>query len=119
MLDPTIDDKESDKMALHVIASLFLKPEHAAAAEAELRSMVAKTRTEPGNRRYDLFREQDGSPNLHLYEIYDDQAAFDAHLASPYFGEFRAKSADWFDACQPCMLFESLASRVMRLSWTC
>ena len=60
-------------MALHVIASLFLKPEHAAAAEAELRSMVAKTRTEPGNRRYDLFREQDGSPNLHLYEIYDDR----------------------------------------------
>ncbi|WP_175924839.1 putative quinol monooxygenase [Burkholderia cepacia] len=85
-------------MALHVIASLYLKPEHAEAAEAELRSMVAKTRTEPGNRRYDLFREQDGSPNLHLYEIYDDQAAFDAHLASPYFGEFRVKSADWFAA---------------------
>jgi quinol monooxygenase YgiN len=40
----------------------------------------------------------DGSPNLHLYEIYDDQAAFDAHLASPYFGEFRTKSADWFTA---------------------
>jgi quinol monooxygenase YgiN len=85
-------------MALHVIASLFVKPEHAEAAEAELRSMVAKTRAEPGNRRYDLFREQGGSPNLHLYEIYDDQAAFDAHLASTYFREFRTKSADWFTA---------------------
>ncbi len=31
-------------MALHVIASLFVKPEHFQAAEAELRSMVAKTR---------------------------------------------------------------------------
>ncbi|WP_175968499.1 putative quinol monooxygenase [Burkholderia sp. BCC0322] len=85
-------------MALHVIASLFLKPEYAEAAEAVLRSMVAKTRAEPGNRRYDLFRERDGSPNLHLYEIYDDQAAFDAHLASPHFGEFRTKSVDWFTA---------------------
>lgn len=85
-------------MALHVIASLFLKPEHAQAGEAELRSMVVKTRAEPGNQRYDLFREQDGSPHLHLYEIYDDQAAFDAHVASPHFREFRTKSADWFAA---------------------
>ena len=84
-------------MALHVIASLFLKPEHAAAAEAELRSMVAKTRTEPGNRRYDLFREQDGSPNLHLYEIYDEGRLRRAPR-EPHFGEFRAKSADWFTA---------------------
>ncbi|GBH23243.1 putative quinol monooxygenase [Burkholderia vietnamiensis] len=85
-------------MALHVIASLFVKPEHFQAAEAELRSMVAKTRVEPGNRRYDLFRGQDGSPNLHQYEVYDDQAAFDAHLASPHFTQFRTKSADWFSA---------------------
>jgi quinol monooxygenase YgiN len=85
-------------MALYVMASLFPKPEHAQAAEAELRSMVALTRTEPGNRRYDLFREQGDSPNLHLFEIYDDQAAFDAHLASSYFTAFREKSADWFAA---------------------
>ncbi|CAB3749223.1 antibiotic biosynthesis monooxygenase [Burkholderia sp. MSh2] len=85
-------------MALHVIASLFVKPEHAQAAEAELRNLVARTRAEPGNRRYDLFRAQDGAPDLHLYEIYDDQAAFDAHLASPHFGEFSEKSADWFTA---------------------
>ncbi|PRH46955.1 putative quinol monooxygenase [Burkholderia multivorans] len=83
-------------MALYVMASLFPKPEHAQAVEAELRSMVAKTRTEPGNRQYDLFREEGGSPNLHLFEVYDDQAAFDAHLASPYFVAFRDKSADWF-----------------------
>ncbi|HDR9584074.1 putative quinol monooxygenase [Burkholderia stabilis] len=85
-------------MALYVIASIFPKPEHVQDVEAELRSMVAATRTEPGNRRYDLFREQDGSPGLHLFEIYDDQAAFDAHLASPYFTAFRIKSADWFSA---------------------
>ncbi|MGS0891237.1 putative quinol monooxygenase [Burkholderia stagnalis] len=85
-------------MALYVMASLFPKPEHAQAVEAELRGMVGKTRAEPGNRRYDLFREQGGSPDLHLYEIYDDQAAFDAHLASPHFVAFSEKSADWFAA---------------------
>ncbi|MCA8095200.1 antibiotic biosynthesis monooxygenase [Burkholderia anthina] len=85
-------------MALYVMASVFPKPEHAPAVEAELRSMVAASRAEPGNRRYDLFREQDGSAALHLFEIYDDQAAFDAHLASPYFTAFRIKSADWFAA---------------------
>ena len=85
-------------MALYVMASVFPKPEHAQAVEAELRSMVAQSRAEPGNRRYDLFREQDGSSALHLFEIYDDQAAFDVHLASPYFTAFRIKSADWFAA---------------------
>lgn len=85
-------------MALYVMASLFPKPEHAQAVEAELRSMVGKTRAEPGNRRYDLFREAGDSPNLDLFEIYDDQAAFDAHLASAYFVAFRDKSADWFAA---------------------
>ncbi|WP_175763042.1 putative quinol monooxygenase [Burkholderia ambifaria] len=85
-------------MALYVMASVFPKPEHAQAVEAELRSMVTATRAEPGNRRYDLFREQDSSPALHLFEIYDDQAAFDAHLASPHFTAFRVKSTEWFSA---------------------
>ena len=30
-----------------------------------------------------------------LYEIYDDRAAFDAHLASPHFRAFDAEVGPW------------------------
>ncbi len=84
-------------MSTYIIATVNPKPEHAASLEQALRQMVEVTRKEPGNVRYDLFREnREGTgPVLHLYEIYVDRAAFDAHIASPHFQAFRAKVGDW------------------------
>jgi quinol monooxygenase YgiN len=63
-------------MSTHIIATIVPKPEHSADVEGALRQMVGATREEPGNRRYDLFREtrQGKGPALHLYEIYVDRA---------------------------------------------
>ncbi|KAG8153805.1 putative quinol monooxygenase [Burkholderia catarinensis] len=82
-------------MSIYVFASLMPKPEHAAAVEAELQRMVAATRAEPGNLRYDLFRQTDGKPGFHLFEIYRDEAAIAAHRASEHYTAYRAKAADW------------------------
>jgi quinol monooxygenase YgiN len=84
-------------MSTYIIATITPKPEHAADVEKALRHMVEVTRKEPGNRRYDLFREtRDGrGPALHVYEIYVDRAAFDSHIASVHFQAFRAKVGDW------------------------
>ncbi|RQS62569.1 antibiotic biosynthesis monooxygenase [Burkholderia sp. Bp8963] len=82
-------------MPFYVFATVIPKSEHVQTVEAELRGMVAATRAEPGNQRYDLFHESDGSPGFHVFEAYDDQAAFDAHLASPHFVAFREKAAEW------------------------
>jgi quinol monooxygenase YgiN len=84
-------------MSTYIIATVVPKPEHAADVENALRQMVPPTRKEPGNRRYDLFCEarEGKGPVLHLYEIYVDRAAFDAHIASPHFQAFRAKVGDW------------------------
>jgi quinol monooxygenase YgiN len=84
-------------MSTYVIATIVPKPEHAADLEAALREMVPVTRKEPGNRRYDLFREirEGKGPALHLYEIYVDRAAFDAHLATAHFQALKAKMGDW------------------------
>ncbi|GLU34151.1 putative quinol monooxygenase [Trinickia caryophylli] len=84
-------------MSTYIIATVTPKAEHAADVEGALRHMVEVTRKEPGNRRYDLFREtrQDGGVALHLYEIYVDRAAFDAHIASAHFQAFRSKIGDW------------------------
>jgi quinol monooxygenase YgiN len=84
-------------MSTYIIATVIPKPEHAAALEQALRGMVEATRKEPGNVRYDLFREtrEGNGPVLHLYEIYVDRAAFDAHIASAHFQAFRAKLGEW------------------------
>jgi len=48
---------------------------------------------EPGCRQFDVLASADSSPTVVFYEVYDDRAAFDAHLQTPHF--FR-----WRDATQ-------------------
>ncbi|WP_175666190.1 putative quinol monooxygenase [Burkholderia ambifaria] len=47
------------------------------------------------NLRYDLFRQTDGQPGFHLFEIYRDEAAVAAHRASEHYTAYRAKAAGW------------------------
>jgi len=82
-------------MSIMVFASFAPKPGHEADAEAELRGMVAPTRAEPGCRRYDLFRNAEGNAGFHLFEVYDDQAALEAHRATAHYKAYRAKIPDY------------------------
>ena len=45
---------------------------------------------EPGCRQFDVCIDESRPATVFLYEIYDDRAAFDAHLASSHFREFAA-----------------------------
>jgi quinol monooxygenase YgiN len=53
--------------------------------EEALRKMVEPTRAEPGNLDYQVFRDPGQPAVFVLYERYADEAAFDAHRASPHF----------------------------------
>ena len=67
-------------------------------AKADASESVAK---EPGCRQFDVTLEQ-GAPNrVVLYEIYDDEAAFDAHLQTPHLATFR-------DGIEPLVLSRSV-----------
>ncbi|MGH7057986.1 MAG: putative quinol monooxygenase, partial [Acetobacteraceae bacterium] len=55
------------------------------------RNAAASLAHEPGCRRFDVLTDaSDAGEEVVLYEVYDDAAAFDAHLASPHFSAFRA-----------------------------
>ena len=45
---------------------------------------------EPGCRQFDICVDKARPSTVFLYELYDDRAAFDAHLASPHFKAFAA-----------------------------
>jgi quinol monooxygenase YgiN len=57
-------------------------------AEAYIRKLIAATRQEPGCRTYSVNRSLERARTYLFFEQYDDQAALDAHRASPYFLEF-------------------------------
>ncbi len=54
-----------------------------------LENAAASLRDEPGCRQFDVLTPEAGpGDKIVLYEIYDDAAAFDAHLATPHFAVF-------------------------------
>ena len=54
---------------------------------------AASVRDEPGCRRFDVVVPEGEADRIVLYEIYDDAAAFDAHLKTPHFASFDAACA--------------------------
>lgn len=54
--------------------------------------MVDHTRREPGNLQYELYQADKGS--FHLFEVYADEAALQAHRDADYFTSYRAQVAD-------------------------
>jgi (4S)-4-hydroxy-5-phosphonooxypentane-2,3-dione isomerase len=52
----------------------------------------ASVRDEPGCRRFDILLPQEQADCVWLYEIYDDEDAFAAHLATPHYAQFKAAS---------------------------
>jgi len=69
---------------------------------AELRQFLSlvrenakrSVRDEPGCRRFDVATPRDGGTHVFLYEIYDDEAAFHAHMATPHFKSFATATKD-------------------------
>ncbi|MDP4026302.1 putative quinol monooxygenase [Methylobacterium sp. NEAU 140] len=55
-------------------------------AHDDARASVAD---EPGCRAFDVAVEESDPLAVVFYEVYDDRAAFDAHLATPHLARFR------------------------------
>ena len=56
-----------------------------AQAEEHIRALIPATRAEPGCRTYQVFRATETPRTILFFEQYDDEAALDAHRASPHF----------------------------------
>ncbi len=68
-----------------IFASISIKPER----REQFISTVTDTarcsvRDEPGCVRFDVFQDASDENRYHLYEVYTNEAAFEAHLATPH-----------------------------------
>jgi len=74
-----------------VVATYEIAPEH---VDAFLQLLLAHRdrclREEPGTLRFDVLRP---GTNLMLYEVYEDEAAFQAHRNGPLVARFRDEAA--------------------------
>ncbi|NTV85443.1 MAG: antibiotic biosynthesis monooxygenase [Burkholderiaceae bacterium] len=82
---------------MHVVTVVFTI--HATHYPAFLQAMVGNARTslqdEPGCRQFDVCESPSQPGKVFLYEIYDTEADFQAHLAAPHFLQFNALTAPW------------------------
>ncbi len=70
-------------------------------------AMLSRER-EPGCRQFDVCSDPETPTLVFLYELYDDRAAFDAHLASDHFRRFDAAVREMLEA-KSVRAFERIA----------
>ncbi len=86
---------------MYLVTVVFqVSAEHAASFQKRVQQQAADSLTEPGCRRFDVWCDPGDSARVFLFEIYDDRAAFDAHLASFHFIVFDAEVGPWVTAKQ-------------------
>ena len=75
---------------MYVITVEFtIHPEHLAVfMPLMLENARVSRETEAGCRRFDVCRDPAQPERVFLYELYDDRAAFDTHLAAAHFKAF-------------------------------
>lgn len=64
---------------------------------AILHNAAMSLKNEAGCHRFDVCRDPQDPALFFLYEIYDDQAAIDAHMRSPHYLAFNSSSQDWVE----------------------
>lgn len=81
-------------MATKVIAFVSVKPGMEEEFIRAAAPCIAASRFEEGVLRYDLWREKDGERRFVFDELYTDQAAVQAHMASDHFKAFGVAARD-------------------------
>ena len=78
--------------------ALRIKPDQVDAFMAKVLENAAHARTEPGCRRFDVLVDPNDRTRAMLYEIYDDEAVFQAHQATAHFKKYLAEAVPLLEA---------------------
>jgi autoinducer 2-degrading protein len=77
-----------------LVADLNVKPDMRDRFLAAIEeNAAASLRDEPGCLRFDVVQDIDDPDHFLLYEIYEDETAFEAHRAAPHFPRWREAAA--------------------------
>ena len=82
---------------MYVVAVFFeIRPERVNSFSKAVMHIARQSRDlEPGCKTFDVSIDPTDTGSFLVYEIYEDETAFNAHLASRHFTEFNSRIADW------------------------
>ncbi|WP_214765759.1 MULTISPECIES: putative quinol monooxygenase [unclassified Exiguobacterium] len=76
-----------------LIAQIQVKPGQGDAFLDAVKAVIAPSRAEAGCLQYTFHRETGASDHFVFYEQWQDQLAFDAHIASNHYQTYRTQTA--------------------------
>jgi autoinducer 2-degrading protein len=87
---------------LALVVSLQVKPDmrdrFLAAAEDD---SICSVRDEPGCMRFDVLQDNADPNHFYFYEVYQDEAAIQAHQQAPHYARWREAAAQVLDPERP------------------
>ena len=79
-----------------LFVTIQIKPEFRDAFMVEmLDDARGSVENEPGCLRFDVVQDLEDPNRIHLYEVYRDQAAIEAHRRAPHYIKWRDTVKDW------------------------
>jgi len=79
-------------MSYVLVVNIRIKPEHVDRWIRMALENAREARKEPGCRQFDVLVDPKDRAKVLLYEIYDDEKAFEAHQATPHFKKYLAEA---------------------------
>jgi (4S)-4-hydroxy-5-phosphonooxypentane-2,3-dione isomerase len=69
-----------------------IKPESVEAFMSKLAENAKNARKEPGCKQFDVLVDPNDKTKIMLYEVYNDDKAFEAHQQTPHFKQYLAEA---------------------------
>ena len=79
-------------MSFVLAVNIRIKPEHVEAFMKKLADNASAARKEPGCKQFDVLVDPKDRTKVMLYEIYNDEKAFEAHQQTPHFKKYVAEA---------------------------
>ena len=79
-------------MSFVLAVNIRIKPESVDAFMARLLENASNARKEPGCRQFEVLVDPNDKAKVMLFEVYDDDKAFEAHQQTPHFKKYLAEA---------------------------
>src|SRR5688572_21711824 len=79
-------------MSFVLVVNIRIKPESVEAFMPRLKENASAARKEPGCRQFEVLVDPKDKTRIMLFEVYDNEKAFEAHQATPHFKTYLAEA---------------------------
>ena len=88
--------------------TLRIKPENVERFMAQALANAREARKEPGCRQFEVLVDNTDRTKVVLFEVYDDEKAFEAHQQTPHFKKYVAEAVPLLESRERHMLHRAL-----------